>query len=422
MSDFGRELTRLMAERGVGVRQLARAVFVNPGHLSSIRGGKANPSAELAGALDDHLGAGGQLAAVAAAKAPSVIDGMSAAARADLTGKETSGSGDPARAADSLTQWDHAAAFPIVSVLSGDQAGPREIAHLEEMARMFRAWDHEHGGGIGRQAVIGQLSEVAALLGRAHPAPLRKRLLGVASMLALTIASMSADSGNPAAAYRYLGLALDAAREARDPVLGARAANAIARRQLDDGDHAAALMLLGHARSALRALPPAMTAMLSTSEAWAAARLGDYGQMSRHLDQAVELAGDPDSLFGAAELAGIAGACFEALAAQAPLPLRARYAAEAEQRITEALGLRQDFYARTRVLDLAGLANVRLCQDEPVEAIRVAGSALESAAALRSGRAARRVHAVAIRALEQFPRLPEVADFADTVRSRLPVT
>jgi transcriptional regulator with XRE-family HTH domain len=61
MSDFGRELTRLMAARGVGVRQLARAVYCNPGHVSNLRSGRARPSPELATALDEYLGAGGAL-------------------------------------------------------------------------------------------------------------------------------------------------------------------------------------------------------------------------------------------------------------------------------------------------------------------------------------------------------------------------
>lgn len=64
MSDFGRELARLMAERGVGVRQLARDCFVNPGHISNIRNGKARPSAKLAKAIDDCLNAGNRLAAL----------------------------------------------------------------------------------------------------------------------------------------------------------------------------------------------------------------------------------------------------------------------------------------------------------------------------------------------------------------------
>ena len=62
MSDFGSELARLMTARGVGVRQLARVVYCNPGHISNLRNGKARPSPELAAELDRHLGAGGVLA------------------------------------------------------------------------------------------------------------------------------------------------------------------------------------------------------------------------------------------------------------------------------------------------------------------------------------------------------------------------
>jgi transcriptional regulator with XRE-family HTH domain len=67
MSDFGGELARLMTDRGIGVRQLARALYVNPGHVSNLRSGKARPSRELAAAIDEHLDAGGALAALAPA-------------------------------------------------------------------------------------------------------------------------------------------------------------------------------------------------------------------------------------------------------------------------------------------------------------------------------------------------------------------
>ena len=69
MSDFGRELARLMQARGVGVRELARAAYCNPGHISNLRSGKARPSPQLAETLDRHLGAGGTLAAIAARSA-----------------------------------------------------------------------------------------------------------------------------------------------------------------------------------------------------------------------------------------------------------------------------------------------------------------------------------------------------------------
>jgi hypothetical protein len=243
----------------------------------------------------------------------------------------------------------------------------------------------------------------------------------VASQLALTIASMAADSGHMPTAYRYLGLSLDAAREARDATLGARAANAIARRVLDDGDPQAALGLLGHARRSLRDLPGEMTALLCTTQAWTCATLGDYEQTAQCLEQAASHAGGQGSLFGAAELAGMAGACFEALASRSSPPHQASHIARAEAQITDALRLRDGYYARSRVLDLAGLANVRLLPDEPEEAMLAGSQAVDAATALRSDHATRRVHTLAIRALDLYPAVPAVSEFADAVRSRLPI-
>jgi len=75
MSDFGRELARLMAARGLGVRELARQLPCNPGHISNLRSGKSRPSLELAKALDRALGADGALAALAAAAGPVIPGG-----------------------------------------------------------------------------------------------------------------------------------------------------------------------------------------------------------------------------------------------------------------------------------------------------------------------------------------------------------
>lgn len=61
MSEFGRELARLMEARGTGVRELARAVPCNPGHISNLRSGRDRASAEMAARLDDVLDAGGSL-------------------------------------------------------------------------------------------------------------------------------------------------------------------------------------------------------------------------------------------------------------------------------------------------------------------------------------------------------------------------
>jgi transcriptional regulator with XRE-family HTH domain len=58
MSDFSAALARLMTARGLGVRELARMVPCNPGHISNLRSGKGRPSAELAEILDEQLEAG----------------------------------------------------------------------------------------------------------------------------------------------------------------------------------------------------------------------------------------------------------------------------------------------------------------------------------------------------------------------------
>jgi transcriptional regulator with XRE-family HTH domain len=75
MSDFGRELARLMQARGVGVRELARRVPCNPGHISNLRSGNASPSLNLASIIDGILEAGGKLTALADVATPVVPGG-----------------------------------------------------------------------------------------------------------------------------------------------------------------------------------------------------------------------------------------------------------------------------------------------------------------------------------------------------------
>ena len=90
MSEFGRELARLMQARGVGVRELARAAYCNPGHISNLRSGKARPSPQLAQALDRQLGGEGTLTALASRTASGRQRGRAAR------------SGGPSRAVEAL--------------------------------------------------------------------------------------------------------------------------------------------------------------------------------------------------------------------------------------------------------------------------------------------------------------------------------
>lgn len=97
MSDFGTELARLMAARGTGVRELARMIPCDPGHVSNLKNGKARPSPELAAAVDQALDAGGRLAALAgsARPSPAVLPGDDEIAALELARRAgASGVGD----------------------------------------------------------------------------------------------------------------------------------------------------------------------------------------------------------------------------------------------------------------------------------------------------------------------------------------
>ena len=65
MTDFGEELRRLLAERGISLRNIARQVECSPGYLSNVASGRKPLTPSLAVRLDRVLGTGDQLIAYA---------------------------------------------------------------------------------------------------------------------------------------------------------------------------------------------------------------------------------------------------------------------------------------------------------------------------------------------------------------------
>jgi hypothetical protein len=61
MTDFGAELRRLMAERGLSQNETARRVPCDSGYLSKVASGRKRPSPQLGARLDSILNAGGKL-------------------------------------------------------------------------------------------------------------------------------------------------------------------------------------------------------------------------------------------------------------------------------------------------------------------------------------------------------------------------
>src|SRR5947207_9365159 len=67
-SPFARRLGELRAERGVSLAKLGDLAHYSRGFISDLASGKKRPGPATAARLDEALGAGGQLAALAAAE------------------------------------------------------------------------------------------------------------------------------------------------------------------------------------------------------------------------------------------------------------------------------------------------------------------------------------------------------------------
>src|SRR6266851_6962789 len=70
MTDLGGELLRLLAERDMSLRELARRTPCDPGNLSRIARGRKGISPALAARFDEVLGTDGSLTALASPACP----------------------------------------------------------------------------------------------------------------------------------------------------------------------------------------------------------------------------------------------------------------------------------------------------------------------------------------------------------------
>src|SRR5271165_4202296 len=182
MSDFAAELARLMGERGLGVRELARMVPCNPGHISNLRSGKARPSAELAEALDERLEAGGTLRALAP-------------------------TGDDSAIADEI------AALDLVRQAEASQVGSGTVERLELAVDDLAMAYPGIPSAVLLDRVRGYLGYVSRLLDAKTTLAEHRRLLVVGGWLSLLAATTLIDLHRDRAAAAHLRTATQLARE-----------------------------------------------------------------------------------------------------------------------------------------------------------------------------------------------------------------
>jgi transcriptional regulator with XRE-family HTH domain len=217
MSDFGTELARLMAARGLGVRELARMVPCNPGHISNLRNGKARPSVELAEALDERLDAGGSLCALVPAN--------------ERRRPQSVTIRDDSAAADEI------AALEFGRLIETTEVGTGTVERLElAVDELAIAYPSTPSADLYAR-VRGYLTYVSRLLDARMTLAEHRRLLVVGGWMSLLAATTLIDLHRDHAAAAHLRTAAQLAREADHTEIAAWCLETRAWQVLTAGDY-----------------------------------------------------------------------------------------------------------------------------------------------------------------------------------------
>ncbi len=267
MSDFAAELARLMTARGLGVRELARMVPCNPGHISNLRSGKARPSPELAETLDSRLGAGGTLAALAPAPSP----------------RRQQGTGTWEIAAD-----DEILALDLARRAEVSEVGTGTVERLElAVDDLAIAYPGTPPGEL-LDRVRSYLGHVGRLLDARMTLAQQRRLLAVGGWMSLLAATTLIDLHRDNAAAAHLRTAARFAQETGHAEIAAWCLETQAWQVLTEGDYRRAVEI---SKAAQRIAPKTGSAFIQATaqEGRAWARLGDAAETRAALGRAESL-------------------------------------------------------------------------------------------------------------------------------------
>jgi transcriptional regulator with XRE-family HTH domain len=261
METFGEAVRRLRGSRSM--RSIARDAHVDPGYLSRIEHEKQTPSAEVAIALDEALGADGRLAAL--------IDTEPEPWHLD---------GGLWRLADSDRLAAELIAEPpqMYEMRAGRRIGEAAVRQVEDRVHQLRLVDDHVGGEDTHAMVTGELSATGALLRHgAYTEEIGKRLLLVAVGELCQLAGWTlSGAGQYARTEQVYLLGVRAAHAGGDPAVAANNLSSLAYQVANIGDPRGAETLARSAYvGAKREVSATTRALLAERVAWAAARMGE---------------------------------------------------------------------------------------------------------------------------------------------------
>ena len=305
---------------------------------------------------------------------------------------------------DPLTRWLNVA--PVGMQAPADatrRIGMDEAESIEAATRHFAALDARAGGGLSREAAVGQLKYAVDLVRYAsYSEAVGNRLLVAIAGLAGLAGWMCHDCGMGGPAQKYLLYGLQAARESSDeraPLLVVRLLEDLGQQLRWAGKYDTAVRLFD---LALGQLPPGRNrfdltrALVTSSKAQALSYLGhgclpDVRAAAALSEDLQAQASDEEHhiIAGIAHRSSVDKAApdLAAKAAEAYLMLARgdrRLVAEAEARATQALTKVVSEHGRLKGLAQIRLARVRFAGGEPDQACEDGKRALEAAGTVKS--------------------------------------
>ena len=302
--------------------------------------------------------------------------------------------------------------------------GHEEVAQIRAAIEAFRSLDNTYGGGLTREAVIGQLIATVSLVeDTTYAEEVGRKLITGVGDLAAVAGWMCHDVSMHAAAQRYFLLALQAAKEAEDPNLGAHVLSCIARQAGHLGRPGDALELIHLARYGARhTATPTIDALLHSLEARYYAMMGRWKEFDRAAGQAEAAFADRDptqdpawvAYFDTSEYYATLGICHQ-IAARTSAPGQARLAIEM---IGHALARRDPGRVRSRAFDHLGLARAYLVAGELESAEAAGTTALQLIGKVSSARLRDRLHEL-LHETSPYSDTPLIADLRSRIHDRL---
>jgi transcriptional regulator with XRE-family HTH domain len=284
---FGAAARRLRG--ALSLREVARRAHIDPGHLSRLEADKRPPTPTIAAALDEVLGAAGQLAALVPDRRaePWRLDGGlwrlrdSERLAAAIMDEEPTAD----NAVELAHQWLITEPPQVYEIRSGRRIGVAAVEQIERRVQRLRLLDDHVGGNETYAMVTGELAATSALLrDAAYTEEVGRRLLVAVGELCQLAGWTSSDAGRHAEAERLYLAGVRAAHAGGDVAGAANNLSSLAYQVANVGDPREAATLARSAYAGARGDATATTrALLAERVAWAAARAGEASGAERAL-------------------------------------------------------------------------------------------------------------------------------------------